>query len=218
MAFETTLWSRVEAAGTGRASAADELAGRYRPALVTWLTRHRGLSADDAEDLAQDVFVRLFSRDLLARADRDRGRFRSWLLGVTKNVLRERRERETAGKRGGGARPAALDDVAEPAAAAESDDDFNAVFFGRLLDRALDELHRASPRQSEVLRLRVREKLSGEAIAARLGRTEGQVKSDLHRARERLARSIRAEIAAYASTPEEAADDLAAFGRLIGRG
>ena len=48
--------------------------------------RRRG-SSEDAQDLTQAFFVRLFERDSLARADKHRGRFRSFLLSSLKHFL-----------------------------------------------------------------------------------------------------------------------------------
>ena len=49
-----------------------------------------GLQGHDAEDLCQDVFVCVLAGGVLAKADPDRGRFRSLLLAVTTHVIFDR--------------------------------------------------------------------------------------------------------------------------------
>lgn len=103
--FATTRWSMViDAAGDGaRArSALAALCETYRPPVLAYLRAHvrRG---EEAEDLAQEFFAFLLQRRLAARADRERGRFRSFLLTSLKNFLANERERASALRRGGGA-------------------------------------------------------------------------------------------------------------------
>jgi len=43
--------------------------------------RRRGYADDEAQDLTQEFFVRLLGGRYLDRADREKGRFRSFLLG-----------------------------------------------------------------------------------------------------------------------------------------
>jgi RNA polymerase sigma-70 factor (ECF subfamily) len=86
----------------GDASACDRLAGRHRPGLVAsaWrvLRRYDPASpAGDAEDVAQDVFLRLFRDDraVLRRFDAGRSSFATWLSviarGLAIDLLRRRR-------------------------------------------------------------------------------------------------------------------------------
>ncbi len=63
--------------------------------------RNRGHSAEDTQDLTQSFMIELLDRDLVTRADAERGRFRSFLLGACKFFLSHERERSKAQKRGG---------------------------------------------------------------------------------------------------------------------
>jgi RNA polymerase sigma-70 factor (ECF subfamily) len=102
--FATTRWSMViDAAGNGD-SARDALTALceiYRPPVLAYVRAHlhRG---EDAEDLVQDFFAQLLERDLAARADPERGRFRAFLLTSLKNFLVNEHERVNALRRGGG--------------------------------------------------------------------------------------------------------------------
>jgi RNA polymerase sigma-70 factor (ECF subfamily) len=88
--FATTHWSLVGAALTDEASqtrareALEELCRTYWYPLYAFV-RSRGYSATDAQDLTQAFFARIIETDGLASADRERGRFRSYLLGALKH-------------------------------------------------------------------------------------------------------------------------------------
>ncbi len=104
--FTTTQWSLVYAARDDKASQA-----RAREALETlcrtyWyplyaFVRSRGYSAADAQDLTQAFFARTIEKQGLTGADRDRGRFRSYLLGAMKHFLANEWHRLKTHKRGG---------------------------------------------------------------------------------------------------------------------
>jgi DNA-directed RNA polymerase specialized sigma24 family protein len=55
-----------------------------------------------AEDLTQEFLIRLIQTNAFARADRNKGRFRSWLLGALNHFLAHEWEKARAQKRGGG--------------------------------------------------------------------------------------------------------------------
>jgi RNA polymerase sigma-70 factor (ECF subfamily) len=205
--FRTTVWTELTEAGNRKTQAGEAFVSRYRPPLLAFLVR-RGLSADDAEDVAQEVFLRLFDSDLLLEADRTKGRFRSYLLGVTNNVVRERQRRERALKRGGGAAHVSLQDLGHDLADQSGAVDFEGCWISHLVTRALEEVGKEHPRQHELLVLASSGDVSPKDMAERLGRKPGQVRVDLHRARKRLAKHIRTEVARYCSTEEEYEDEL----------
>jgi len=103
--FATTQWPLVRAAG-------DEESPDARGALATLcetylyplyaFVRRRGHDSSAAEDLTQGFFAFLLEKDSLKAADRERGRFRSFLLASLKNFLTNEWNRERAQKRGGG--------------------------------------------------------------------------------------------------------------------
>lgn len=49
--------------------------------------RRRGYSPEDAKDLTQEFFVRFLAHNWVARADRRKGRFRSFLLMAMSRFL-----------------------------------------------------------------------------------------------------------------------------------
>ena len=80
----------------------------------------QGKSPEDAEDLTQQFFSRLLEKNYLGRADRDRGKFRTFLLASMNNFLVNEWKRSARLKRGGGQSVVSLDlDAAEDRYAAE---------------------------------------------------------------------------------------------------
>ena len=71
--------------------------------------RRQGAPQADAQDLTQQFFVHVLSTDLIAAADRQRGRFRAFLLTALKNFLANEHRRASAAKRGGHQPPLSLD-------------------------------------------------------------------------------------------------------------
>jgi RNA polymerase sigma factor (sigma-70 family) len=105
--FAPTQWSVILAAGRSQANpelaqaALAQLCQTYWAPLYTFV-RSRGHSPHDAQDLTQSFFAHLIEHKIYARADRQKGKFRSFLLASLKNFLLDSRDREQALKRGGG--------------------------------------------------------------------------------------------------------------------
>jgi len=104
--FPSTHWSLVLAAG--RSQAEPEMAGAALAELcqVYWaplygFVRSRGHTVHDAQDLTQSFFAYVLEHKIYARADRQKGRFRSFLLASLKNFLADAADRERTLKRGG---------------------------------------------------------------------------------------------------------------------
>jgi RNA polymerase sigma factor (sigma-70 family) len=104
--FPSTHWSVVLAAGRTQAepdvagAALAELCQIYWAPLYSFV-RSRGYTVHDAQDLTQSFFAYLLEHKVYARADREKGRFRSFLLASIKNFLADAADRERTLKRGG---------------------------------------------------------------------------------------------------------------------
>ena len=96
--FVTTRWSLVVAAGV-RTEASEQalatLCQTYWYALYAYV-RRCGHDIEQAEDLVQGFFLRLLDREMLQRAQPERGRFRSFLLGSLKHFMINEYERVTS--------------------------------------------------------------------------------------------------------------------------
>ena len=104
--FPSTHWSVVFAAGESQAE--PEMAGAALAELcqIYWaplygFARSRGHTVHDAQDLTQSFFAYVLEHKVYARADRQKGRFRSFLLASLKNFLADAADRERTLKRGG---------------------------------------------------------------------------------------------------------------------
>jgi RNA polymerase sigma-70 factor (ECF subfamily) len=139
---------------------------------------------DEAEDLTQDVFLKIFKS--LDTFDR-RANFQTWLVSVSRNLCIDhyrsvRKERETIDRDvdPGDLTPAAP--TVSPVAALEQADRVS------LLKKALANL---PPTLRSAVLLRDIQELSYQEIADKLELPEGTVKSRINRGRTELARQIR---------------------------
>jgi RNA polymerase sigma factor (sigma-70 family) len=224
--FVTTHWSAVLTAGrsdTTRARAAlEQLCRNYWQPLYAYV-RRAGYSREEAEDLTQAFFARLLAQNTVARAEPERGRFRSFLLASLKHFLSNEWEKAHARKRGGGAQLIPLEfDTAEthcaqPVAPGDTPDRaFDRRWALALLDVVLGRLRRDyRDAGREELFLGLKETLGGARadipnrdLAARLGMSEGAVKVAAHRLRQRYRELLREEIAHTVAGPEEVEEEL----------
>ena len=105
--FASTRWTVVLAAGASAVSSAHALEALSELCRIYWrplylFLRREGIGAEDAQDLTQGFFAKLIRDRTYFRADREKGRFRSFLLGALKHFVADARDREQAQKRGGG--------------------------------------------------------------------------------------------------------------------
>src|SRR5262249_38372586 len=122
-------WSVVLAAGqrdSPQAAAALEwLCRAYWYPLYAYV-RRQGNNPEDAQDLTQDFFSRLLEKNCVAKADPDRGKFRTFLLASLKNFLVNEWKRAGRLKRGGGLQFLSIDtNAAEDRYAAEVPEESN---------------------------------------------------------------------------------------------
>jgi RNA polymerase sigma-70 factor (ECF subfamily) len=224
--FATTHWSVVQAAGqrssSDAAAALEQLCQTYWFPVYAYVRRW-GHGAEDARDLTQEFFAQLLRDNTVAAADRERGRFRSFLLGILKRFLTHARAHRTAQKRGGGAMPLSWEqDLAEEKYACEPRDGFapDELFDRRwaaaVLEQALSRLasndepsaHPGLSRRLLPFVLGDRDHPPWREVGAEFELSESALKSALRRLRERFAAVVRATIADTLSHPEDVDDEL----------
>ena len=115
-AFPQTNWSQVRQAGhlsrVGGEQALGTLLDLYRPALKTHLVAARRISPEQAEDVLHDFIKdKVIERALVAGADPQRGRFRTYLLTALDRYLVSALRHDAAQKRAPGGGFVALEDV-----------------------------------------------------------------------------------------------------------
>src|SRR5262249_57661610 len=96
----------------------------YRARVLFWC-RRGGLAAEDAEDVAQDVFAAVARRLDGFRRDRPGDTFRGWLRVITRNelLLHHRRRQGQPRAEGGSDALRQLQAVADPLAGAEPEEE-----------------------------------------------------------------------------------------------
>jgi RNA polymerase sigma-70 factor (ECF subfamily) len=225
--FVNTRWSVVGRAGGsgGEASAAlSWLVERY------WEPLHsaaRRWGCRDAEDIVQDFCCRLIERRVdLGSVSPQGGRFRTWLLAVFRNFMRDRIAHAQAAKRGGGA--VLVDAATVDAAAPEADPQFDRDWAEALIGRATDALaaeHATPVERSRFERLCQFLTSNGTSSAYAkagqgLGLGEGAVKVAVHRLRQRLRELARLEIMETLSepTPEAIDEELRTLADVLASG
>jgi len=216
----------VLAAGNTELPHADEalekLCRAYWYPLYAYV-RRKGYSAEDAQDLTQEFFARLLTRNYLSVADRNKGKFRSFLLGSLEHFLAREWTKARAQKRGGGRLHFSLDGLdAENRYLLEPSHDLTAkkIFDWRWAMTTLDQAMAHLRDECELsnkgeLFNKVEGLLSGEngeapyaQIATELNMGEGAIKMAVLRFRRRYGELIRAEIAQTVSTPKEVDEEL----------
>lgn len=233
-AFLTTRWSLVLlAAGSDGAGASQEALeslcrGYWQP--LYFFARRQGHGPEAAEDFTQDFFALLTSRDLLQKAQPEKGRFRSYLLGVMKNIMAQAHDRESRSKRGGGVAPLSLDcmEAEERYRLCPADTETPEVAFDRhwartVMERAvarLTEDYTASGQAERFVVLKEylltgRQEMAGAAAAASLGMTDAALRSAIFKVRQRFAAALRAEVAETVSSAEEAEEELRHLAKML---
>ena len=223
--FLTTHWGLVSAASAEDAvearTALEELYRLYCYPVYAFI-RRSGHSGHDAQDLTQDFFVHLLEKGTLARADPQRGRFRSFLLGALDYFLAHAAERARAGKRGGSCQWVLLDDEAAEnsyqLAAPEGmtaekifDARWAAALFEATFARLRGELQsEGKGHLFEALQgfLLGREGASYQQVADTLSLSLGGLKTIIHRLRGRFRALLREEVARTVATPTEIDEEL----------
>ena len=199
--------------------ALEELCQRYWFPLYAF-ARRRGHSAADAEDLTQEFFSRLLSKQWLDAVDRQRGKFRTFLLMAMKRFLANEWQHAQRLKRGGGAVPLSLDtEDAEARYARESPHDtadasriYDRQWALTLLRRTLQRLEtEQSPEKFTALQTcltAARGEFDCARAAATLGIQEGAARVAVHRLRKRYREIFREEIAQTIADPSDLEDEV----------
>ena len=181
--------------------------------------RRRGHDRATAEDLTQGFFLKLLDKQYLRDVDRERGRFRTFLLASLKHFLSNEREYANAKRRGGDTTTFSLDFAnaeqryaREPVESWTPEAVFDREWALALLSRVLQRLsdHYATNNKSELFdALKPRLLDNGDAgtisdLATRLGTTNGALKVALHRMRKDYKELLIAEVTATVGPSEEA--------------
>jgi DNA-directed RNA polymerase specialized sigma24 family protein len=224
--FQTTSWSLVLAAAvdptTDSRRALEALCQIYWSPVYAFIRRN-GYDRDQSQDLTQGFFTILLEKNYLRSADRERGRFRSFLLTSVKHFLANEWDKTKALKRGGGQvmlsiDPAATEAWYAPAAVEHTtpEDLFERRWALSLLEHVMARLRAEftnAGRAEEFNRLvvflhREPDAERYEAVAAEMGVSAGALRTSAYRLRRKYRKLLRAEIAETVATPEETDEEI----------
>ena len=225
--FPETRWSLVlRARGAEEADRApgalEQLCRDYWFPLYAF-ARRAGHAPPEAEDLTQGFFALLLSRRLLEKADPDRGRLRSFLIGAFKLQISDETRREQRLRRGGGQPLVSLDHakaeewyIASEGDQASPEERYDRDWAEAVVENAMQSLKEECESRGKGAQLaRLREFLSWDqaepevAAAARdLGLTEGALRVAVHRLRHRFRELLESQVAQTVTTPAELKAEL----------
>jgi RNA polymerase sigma factor (sigma-70 family) len=222
--FASTRWTLVLEAGansdvTGQ-QAMEELCRLYWPAIYAYV-RRRGYGVEDAQDITQSFFQHILEHHSLRRASRERGRFRSFLLGSLKFCLADEQARRHTLKRGGAVQFVSVEalkaeELNQQYAASDLTPDqlLDARWARVVVDHALASLRGQFEKQGKAKLFEALcpflggDKVSYAAAAERAGVTLAAVKTLIHRLRSQFAAAVRGEIMQTVSAPHEVDTEL----------
>jgi|SRR6185436_2383555 RNA polymerase sigma-70 factor (ECF subfamily) len=201
--FPTTAWTSIlqsrDPGSPAHQDALDRLIRAYwKP--VYFFIRRRGESPESSKDLTQSFFGHLIEKSCMESVDREKGRFRHFMLAVLKNFLSDEHDRSRARKRGGH-----LNFVQAEGDLASVDLNPEEAFFRQwaldLMAAAMERLQLQCPAEDLAL-------LRG---AASPGMAPHERKNRLHRVREKLKELLRQEIRATVDRESEIDEELSAL-------
>ena len=224
--FAPTRWTVVLAAGRERTEQSDaaleELCRTYWYPLYVYVRRH-SRTKEDAEDLTQAFFERVLEKNYFAGLDRERGKFRAFLLAALKHFLANEREKAHSQKRGGGAVSLPLDwqeaDTRyriEPADRLSPDKLFDRAWVLTLLERVIARLRGelvAAGKTELFAQLKPFLELASNAVsyaeaATALQMNETAVRVTVHRLRRRYRELLRDELTQTLADPQQFDEEL----------
>ena len=233
--FQTTHWTLVlQAKQIGATEPAQQaltaFCEAYWPPLYAFL-RHRGYASSDAQDLVQAFFAHLLAQNTLSRADQEKGRLRTFLLGSLQNFLINEHERARALKRGGDREILSFDEHLQEAEALISatthlDDatGYDLTWASSIVKRAWQDLCEAFAAEGKAQWLEeLKPFLAGgtttppnqEEIAVRIGIPVATLRTWISRLRRRYRDVLRAAVASTVSDPADVEDELRYLYRIL---
>ena len=240
--FCATQWSVILAAGETQADAETahaalaHLCRTYWPPLYAY-ARGRDYSIHDAQDLTQGFFLYFIAHQVYKRAEKQKGKFRCFLLASFKNFLSDARDREQALKRGGGRDFVQLDEGRAHSAeslfqthyghegeVSTEDRLFERSWAETLVTTTLERLavsYRAEAKESlfeqlkSFLMVGAGPLPSYTELASRLGVPESTLRSHVTRLRTRYREVLRAEVRRTVAQDADVDDELRELLRVL---
>jgi RNA polymerase sigma factor (sigma-70 family) len=223
--FTSTHWSVVvEAQGESPAAqeALEKLCRIYWRPIYSFVLR-QAVGPEAAEDITQSFFADLLEHKSLTAVRKEKGRFRSYLLGALKYFLADERRRAMTIKRGKGQRFISLEELSadersemEPTDPVTAEQIYERRWASTVLERVLSLLkNEYAAAGNAALFDSLKQLLPDEPgapsqadIARQLDMTANAVRQAFHRFRQRYQSLLREEIAHTVATPGDVEDEL----------
>jgi len=230
--FHTTRWTRVclaKADSEDGRKALAELCDAYYDPVVAYL-HHVLRDTEAARDMGHEFFEHLLSgAGSIRGADRERGRFRSYLLGAVKHFVSHQKQEARRLKRGGGAEVLSVDEpeVAElPDTRLPSPDAaFDLQWARTVMARSLDALRLECVAEGRGAFFDAANGiLSGQAshgdqsrLAALCGMSFDAFRMAVNRLRKRLRLCVKAEVAGTLEDSTKVQEEMESLFAALGR-
>jgi RNA polymerase sigma-70 factor (ECF subfamily) len=233
--FATTRWSVVMTARDRNSPESQEalqtLCLAYWSPLYAFI-RRLGNSPHDAQDFTQEFFARLLEKNWLDAVERERGRFRTFLIMALKRFLANEWDKRVAEKRGGGHTVVPLDTefaesryLADSVPALSADHLYERRWALTLLDQTLNRLraeYEADGRGTDFERLKgcltaERGTIPYGEMARALGLREGAARVAVHRLRKRFREVFRAAVADTVAESGDVDEEMRYLVEVLGR-
>ena len=214
--FPTTFWGTL-AERPDRAR--QEIFTRYRTPVFNYI-RNQGYGESDADDLTQEVFLRISREEFLRKADRSKGKFRSLVLAVTRHVILKDRARQSRQKTVSAGAAEEFDEAFVSVSADEPEDQrFNTLWVQNLvrlaLDRLMMETRPDGPRYYEALVLNQFQGLSYDEVARALGARVSDIKNWIHYGKKKLKSHLVDHVRSYSSGETGLTEELDFVGHFL---
>lgn len=225
--FPTTHWTLVQVVKSKdpkrAAIALEELCSRYWYPIYAYL-RRSGSSAHDAEDLTQMLFQKMLEDDTLRFVQQERGKLRTYLIGLLRQVISKQVRHDRADKRGGGQTLLSLDETDaaerynhEPADLRDPERLYERAWAIQLLETVRGKLRESFSKHGRLADYEALEPHLGwddapapyAELAAFLNSNESAVRVLVHRLRKKFRDLLEAEISKTVVEPEDIAREIA---------
>lgn len=229
--FHTTRWTRVCLAKAdsddGRRALADLCDAYYEPVVAYLRSVFR--DADAAREMSHAFFEEMLGGGTINKAERERGRFRSYLLGAVKHFVSHQRDAAQRMKRGGGMESVSLDDaeVAEvpDARRLSPDAEFDRQWAMTVITRGMAALRAECMAEGRgVFFDAVSGILNGHAshgdqtaLAASCGMSFDAFRMAVSRLKKRLRQCVKSEVAGTLEDPAAVQDEMKTLFAALGR-
>jgi len=223
--FPNTQWTELAHATlsgeeSGRA-AMDAMCRSYWEPVRQYVLQ-RGWQPQEAPDLTQAFFLYLMEKGVLRQAEREKGRFRSFLQGVLNNFLLNERQRRLTKKRGAGMEQ---EELTEDSATSEDQagHEFDRQWAKTIVEAALQRVAaECTAKRGEGFYEVIAVFIGGQGeltpqdeAAAKAGMNVGRFRTEIFAWRQKFREHLRAEVRRTVSAPHEVDDEVRYLWQLL---